>query len=154
MGALAAAVGGAGADNSISPWLESFGLNAWGSELVAITLVVAPITYLSVVVGELVPKSLAIRNSESISLATVLPLIFLEHLLSPVVNLFGHTRLPVFDGEGVIGILYAKEFFSKIESDTKDWKFLSRENTSIQMLTPVSQALNASTPKISYGDRS
>lgn len=221
VGALAAAVGGAGADKSISPWLESFGLNAWGSELVAIILVVAPITYLSVVVGELVPKSLAIRNSESISLATVRPLIFLEHLLSPVVNLFesstkfvirsldieekpeekhqdqqsielesispeireailrhsrldktsvkdlmtpwsqviwlknnmlagevrevlkmsGHTRLPVFDGEGVIGILHAKEFFSKIDSDTKNWKFLIRESTSIQMLTPVSHAL-------------
>jgi putative hemolysin len=59
-------VGGATVTETLIPWLESLpvaGARQWG-EPAALGLVILAITYFSLVVGELVPKSLALRNPE------------------------------------------------------------------------------------------
>jgi putative hemolysin len=84
-GALAAAVGGAGAEESLNPALKSLGLSENASEVLGVTLVVIPLTYFSVVLGELVPKSLALRNAEKIVLRTSRGLKLWDRLLSPIV---------------------------------------------------------------------
>lgn len=87
VGAIAAAVGGAGAEESIAPILESsLSLSENTAEIVSVFLVVLPITYLSVVVGELVPKALALRNPSGIAIRAVSPLEFFDRFLTPVVN--------------------------------------------------------------------
>lgn len=68
VGAIAAAVGGAGAEEKLSPWLESFGLSPYLANVLAIAIVVAPLTAVSIVLGELVPKVFALRNKEWICL--------------------------------------------------------------------------------------
>jgi putative hemolysin len=62
VGAVSAAVGGAGAQESLAPYFQSewFLSEDW-AEILAITLVVIPLTYASVVLGELVPKTIALR---------------------------------------------------------------------------------------------
>ncbi len=86
VGAIAAAVGGAGAEEALTPTLISkFGLKEQTAEALSIALVVLPISYLSVVVGELVPKTLALRNSLKISLLSARALYLGEKLLSPAV---------------------------------------------------------------------
>lgn len=88
VGAIAAAVGGAGAEEALSPWLMgSFGFSEQSAEAIAIAMVVLPISYLSVVVGELVPKTLALRNPLAIALWTSQGLYFGEKLLSPAVTI-------------------------------------------------------------------
>lgn len=87
VGAIAAAVGGAGAEESLAPILaEKFQWTKGTSELISIVCVVLPLTYLNVVVGELVPKTVALRNPLKISLLAAVPLRFGELILSPVVN--------------------------------------------------------------------
>lgn len=62
VGAISAAVGGAGAEESLSPiFMNQFGLEEKIAESLAIFIVVIPITFLSVVIGELVPKTLALQ---------------------------------------------------------------------------------------------
>ncbi len=76
VGTLASAVGGALAVKAIHPLLDRLpggGIRA-GGELVAIGLVVLIITFLTVIFGELVPKSLALRNAERFSLAIARPI--------------------------------------------------------------------------------
>lgn len=69
LGALASAVGGALAKGSISIWILSvFHLNEAVAEIFSILLVVIPITYISVVIGELVPKTIALRNPDFFAL--------------------------------------------------------------------------------------
>lgn len=71
-GALASAIGGAAAVQEIKPVIVSLGipwLSAW-SEAISIGAVVLVITYISLVFGELVPKSLALSNPEGIGLFT------------------------------------------------------------------------------------
>lgn len=72
VGTLAGAVGGAAAIEAVTPWLERLplpGATRWGQPL-ALAGAILAITYVSLVLGELVPKSLALRNPER--LATVL----------------------------------------------------------------------------------
>jgi putative hemolysin len=88
VGAVAAAVGGAGATESVTPLLQSrFGLSEAPAEAISIILVVIPITYLSVVFGELVPKSLALRNPIRVSTKGARWLVLADRLLAPAVNL-------------------------------------------------------------------
>lgn len=66
VGTLASAVGGAAAIEGLTPWLAGLplpGAPRW-AEPVALGLVILMITYVSLVVGELVPKALALRNPE------------------------------------------------------------------------------------------
>jgi len=63
LAALSAAVGGAAAGLNIVPFLQdTAGLEQGAAELISLMFVVFPITYLSVVIGEITPKALAIRN--------------------------------------------------------------------------------------------
>ncbi len=88
VGSIAAAVGGAGASDNVEPFfIERLGMGESASELVAVLLVVAPITYLSVVIGELVPKSLALRNPLRIVLAGSRWITLADRILAPIVQL-------------------------------------------------------------------
>jgi putative hemolysin len=66
VGTLASAVGGATAIEALTPWLEGLpvpGARVWG-EPVALGVVILAITYVSLVLGELVPKALALLDPE------------------------------------------------------------------------------------------
>lgn len=86
VGAISAAVGGAGAEEMFSPMIERvFGITEQSAEVIAIALVVIPLSYLSIVIGELVPKTLAIKYPTTFSLLGARPLVFLDKVFSPVV---------------------------------------------------------------------
>jgi putative hemolysin len=88
VGAIAAAVGGAGASENLEPLLrEEFDLKKKYAEFLAAFIVVVPITYFSVVVGEIVPKTLALRNPMRILMAGAPAFILSEKFLSPIVTL-------------------------------------------------------------------
>ena len=57
------------------------------AHLAAVTLGLASITYVDVVVGELVPKSLALRRSEALALAVAPPMLLFMALARPAVRL-------------------------------------------------------------------
>jgi putative hemolysin len=88
VGTLASAVGGVAAIERLepvfaelpTPWLRPF------AEPMAVVLVVFTIAYLSLVVGELVPKSLSVRHAETIAL-WVAPIIeWLSRTARPAVS--------------------------------------------------------------------
>lgn len=68
VGAAAAALGGATTAESLSAGFEGIGMPPPAAHVVALVLVVATISYLSIVLGELVPKSLALRHAERYAL--------------------------------------------------------------------------------------
>jgi putative hemolysin len=68
VGAAAAALGGATIAESLRVLLETLGLPARAAGITALVVVVATISYLSIVLGELVPKSLALRHAERYAL--------------------------------------------------------------------------------------
>ncbi len=72
VGALASAVGGATAIKILKPAFQGVPIKvvSLGAEPIAIGVVVLSITYFSVIFGELVPKSIALRHPETIGLLT------------------------------------------------------------------------------------
>jgi putative hemolysin len=85
VGALAGAFGGATFAKVLEPWIAAIpGCEAAADEI-AFGLVVAIITYLSVVIGELIPKSLALRHAETIAMAMAKPMRVLEAIASPII---------------------------------------------------------------------
>lgn len=88
VGVLAAAMGGIGAEKAFRPILQGrFSLGETAAQVIIILLVTVPYTYLSVVIGELVPKSIALRNPTWIILKTSRILGGLDQIFSPVVTL-------------------------------------------------------------------
>lgn len=104
VGAIAAAVGGAGAGagagETLEPYfIQNFGMRGSTAEALSLILVVIPITYLSVVVGELVPKTLALRNPSRIVLAGAKQLFIADRIFSPIITILEwstHQILKVF----------------------------------------------------------
>ena len=85
IGATAAAFGGSAFAARLTPWLARFPWLAPHAERVALALVVVAVSYLSIVVGELVPKSLALRSAERYALLIARPLLLLSWLARPIV---------------------------------------------------------------------
>jgi putative hemolysin len=83
--ASAAAFGGASLAEPFALFLRGLGLGQQGAERLAFALVVGFISYLSLVLGELVPKSLALRYSERYALLIGRPMYGLSLLVRPVV---------------------------------------------------------------------
>lgn len=87
VGAVSAAVGGNGAIESFSPFLESrYGLSSTASEAVSVIAVIVPLTYISVVFGELVPKSFALHNPKPILFLGINFLSILDRIFSPIIT--------------------------------------------------------------------
>jgi len=86
--ALAGAVGGAGAEEQLSPLFEKLGVNESTADTLAIAVVVVPLTYFTVVIGELIPKTLALRHSLTVGLAAAPWLSFFDRVLGPLVTIF------------------------------------------------------------------
>ena len=72
-------------------WLESFGIEQELSELGATVLVVVCITYVSIVVGELVPKRIGQFNAEGIARRVARPIAALATVTRPFVRLLSHS---------------------------------------------------------------
>jgi len=85
IGATAAAFGGASIAGQLAPHLAKVpGLARYAPQL-ALALVVALVSYLSLVLGELVPKSLALRSAERYALVVARPLLWLAGAARPLV---------------------------------------------------------------------
>jgi len=84
VGTLAAAIGGTIAVEDIKPFLQNSSLLfiQKAAEPIAIAVIVSVITFVTIVIGELVPKSLAIRYSEQIAFFIAAPIEFLSRIMS------------------------------------------------------------------------
>ena len=75
----------------ISPLLVYLGLSESTIHSISVFIGFFIITGLHIVLGELVPKSLAILSSEKFSTATAMPLVFFYRATYPIMWLFNHT---------------------------------------------------------------
>jgi len=87
VGAAAAAFGGSAFAEDLAPGVSQVAWLSPYSEEVALGLVVTLISVLSLLFGELVPKSLALRASEPYALLIARPLLWLSHLFAMPVRL-------------------------------------------------------------------
>jgi putative hemolysin len=102
VGILAGAFGGATIAAAIRQALEPIPVLAAYAEAIGLAVVVAAITFLSLIVGELVPKRLALNAPERVAMLVARPMRLLAWLANPVVLLLTLTT------DGVVRVLGVK----------------------------------------------
>jgi putative hemolysin len=97
MGALTGATLGVWIDTQLQvvPFLAPY------SGAIGLLVGVLPVTYLSLVLGELVPKRLAMRDPESVSGAVAAPMVFFSRLFAPLVTFLSFSTETVLRMLGV-----------------------------------------------------
>lgn len=221
VGAVAATVGGIAAEENITPFFQStLKMTKDSAELLSILSVVLPLTFINVVIGELVPKSIALRFPKKIALYSASTLIFLNIALSPLVSVLErstqfilkliffefnknpqpedssielddvsvqtrayvlnlittekkkardimllwkdvavvhksmsthevetavltslHSRLPVVDGDNVVGMIHSKELLAALRTEQTQWEKIIRPCLRVAAHTPLLQIL-------------
>lgn len=85
VGILSGAIGESALSNPLAAWLASLGLSEDYARGTSMTVVVTGLAYFSVVIGELVPKQLALLAPEKISSLIAPPMNMLARLSRPLV---------------------------------------------------------------------
>jgi putative hemolysin len=105
MATLASTIGGAVSIEYLKPVIETVPVpfvQKW-AESIAIVLVTVPIAYFALIMGELVPKSLALRFSEQIAFMVARPIDWFSRMTSFFVGILtasSNAVLRVFGGKG------------------------------------------------------
>ena len=154
---FASALGGAAAIGYLKPQIAALPF-AWVShwaEAIALTLVVLPISYFSLVLGELVPKSLALRFSEQIACVVARPIELLARSTAMFVKLLtgsSNLVLKMFGGKdaGSASFISADEVKSLIREGAAKGIFNETEQELIHSVfeftdTPVKAVMKPRT---------
>lgn len=103
VGVLSGAFSGATLGQRLTQWLIGLGLSEYTADILGVVLVVTAITYASLIVGELVPKQVALRDPEAIAIRVApamhslakfsMPLVIVLDLSGrAILTLFGRSR--------------------------------------------------------------
>ena len=96
IGILAGAFSGASLGGPVAERLESLGLAPGLAARAGFALVIVFTTYLSLVIGELVPKQIALKRAEPIAVVVARPMQWLSRLTAPVVWVLDRSSALIF----------------------------------------------------------
>lgn len=106
IGILNGIVGEAALAAPLAVWLQAMGIDKETGEVIATVLVVVIITYVSIVIGELVPKRIAQFNAEAIARQVARPISALALVSRPFVLLLSRST------EGILRLLGMRKLSS------------------------------------------
>ena len=132
VGTLASAVGGAAAVEALTPRLKNVGLpgaETWGGP-VSLGIVVMLISFVSLVVGELTPKALALRNPERWAALVAAPIGWLVRVLS------GPSRVLTWAARLILTVLGLRDTRLAPVVSEEEVKYLVREGTAQGVFEP------------------
>ncbi len=134
IGIIAGAFSGATLAGRLTVWLMEQGMTEQVAEPVAYGSVVTLITYLSLIVGELVPKQIALRNPEKIACLVAPAMTILSRVASPLVSLLD------FSGRMLLRLLGQRSVPASRVTD-EEIKTLVAEAESAGVLEPEERAM-------------
>lgn len=103
IGIIAGAYSGASLGGPVGERLALLGLSAEYADDTGFALVIAFTTYLSLIIGELVPKQLALRSAVPVSLVMARPMAFLAKAAAPLVWLLDSSSAAIIRLFGIRG---------------------------------------------------
>lgn len=134
IGILAGAYGGATLAGHLSEFLEEIAVLAPYADAIAIGLVVLAITYFSLIIGELVPKQIALRHAERIASFVARPMHLLANLAAPLVWLLSVST------EAVLQALRLRERPKEMVTE-EEVKALIEEGTETGVFVPAEKEM-------------
>jgi putative hemolysin len=144
VGVLSGAFSGATLGLHLAEWFVDLGLPKGIAEALGVGLVVAVITYFSLVIGELVPKQIALRDPEKIAVRVAPAMTGLATIASPIVSFLD------FSGRAVLRALgYRERPEHRVTDD--EIRSLMAEAETAGVLEPGERAMIAGVMRL--GDR-
>jgi putative hemolysin len=134
VGILAGAFGGATLASELGAFLAGIPFLSGYAEAIGVGAVVIFITYVSLVLGELVPKQVALSNPEGIAAAAAPALKWLVRITSPL------TRLLSFSTNAVLRLLRVRRS-SELELTEEEIESLIEQATRVGVFEPVEEAM-------------
>ncbi len=134
IGIIAGAFSGATLAGRLTGWLMAQGMSERIAEPLAYGSVVTLITYLSLIVGELVPKQIALHNPEKVACIVAPAMTILSRIASPLVSLLD------FSGKLVLKLLGQRAVPASRVTD-EEIKTLVAEAESAGVLEPEERAM-------------
>ncbi len=126
VGVLSGAFSGATLGARLSAWLATFGMSQGLSDAVGVGVVVSLITYASLIVGELVPKQIALRDPEAVAVRVAPAMVLLSKVSSPLVWLLDHS------GKGLLWLLgHRRDAEEKVSEDEIRTLVVEAENAGV-----------------------
>src|SRR5690606_14622740 len=136
VGILAGAFSGVALGEEVAGWLARWAPIARYAEPVAIGTIVVAITYLTLIVGELVPKRIALRRPERIAVVVAPPMQKLSRVAGPLVFVLKHSTEAVMRllhlGGGQESTVTEEEVRMLIAEGTRAGVFLATEREMIE----------------------
>ena len=86
IGIITGVYGGINIAEDITPFLQKFPLFANSAEEVSLTITILTITYFSIVIGELVPKTIALSDPEKVAVNIAPPIYYFSVAFYPFVK--------------------------------------------------------------------
>ena len=86
IGIVTGVYGGINIADDITPFFQQFDLFKNSAEEIALTITILTITYFSIVIGELVPKTIALSNPEKIAIRIAPPIYYFSLIFYPFVK--------------------------------------------------------------------
>lgn len=127
IGILTGIYSGAALSGRFAVLLSAIGLSQSVAHAIAQTAIVLVVTYLSIVVGELVPKRIGMSIAEKASVVMARPMMLLSRFAAPFVWLLSKST------EVIVGILGVKDARSKVtEADIKSTVQEAMEDGEVQ----------------------
>ncbi|MEP6176138.1 MAG: hemolysin family protein, partial [Parasphingorhabdus sp.] len=96
IGIVAGAFSGASLGGPVAERFQALGMGAEMSSTVGFVLVIGLTTYASLVIGELVPKQIALRSAERIAVTMAQPMAMLARISAPLVWLLDNSSAAIF----------------------------------------------------------
>jgi putative hemolysin len=136
MGTLAGVAGGYLASRHVEPWLDAVGVTAWIPAGVAATVLVGGcIVYVELIVGELVPKALALRFTDTVALLAATPLWFMSTISRGLVKILtASTR-------GVLWLFGMRDFGHRVFVSEEEIKHMVSEGRQQGVLNQTEEEL-------------
>ena len=142
VGVLSGAFSGATLGLRLNDWFRDQGVP--GADLLGVGLVVTLITYATLIVGELVPKQLALRNPETVAVKVAPAMTLLAKLSMPLVLILD------WSGKGILRLL-GKDGDSEDKVSEEEIHSLVREAETAGVLEPGEKEMIAGVMRL--GDR-
>lgn len=134
MGFLASATAAVSLSGGLTNAIASLSINAQAARGIAVAIITIVLAIVTLILGELVPKSIALAHSERIALVVARPIDFLAHLATPLVRLLvwltnliakpfgGQPRrgMPIVTEEEIKTLVDAGEEGGVLEEDEKE----------------------------------
>lgn len=125
IGIVAGAYGGSAIASSLASTLTGIPLIAPYAESLSLIIAIGGITYFSIVIGELVPKTIAMNHPESLALMSVPILVPFMRLTSPFVRLLSFSTTLIL---GLLGVrdtweekISEEELIAHLKTARKQW---------------------------------